>query len=91
MTDDRPSPEELAEAMKDFETVHAEALKARTHCLEVLRQADVVVFDALANPVLLGEAPANAERIDVGKRARAHKLTQDETNDLLVPYHGALV
>ncbi|MEM1108382.1 MAG: uroporphyrinogen-III C-methyltransferase [Planctomycetota bacterium] len=52
--------------------------------LERLRRCDVVVFDALANPELLAEAPDNAERIDVGKRARNHKLTQDETNQLLV-------
>ncbi|MEM7625386.1 MAG: uroporphyrinogen-III C-methyltransferase [Planctomycetota bacterium] len=49
-----------------------------------LRKADVVVFDALANPVLLAQAPAHAERIDVGKRAKHHKLTQNETNQLLV-------
>ncbi|MEM9883188.1 MAG: uroporphyrinogen-III C-methyltransferase [Planctomycetota bacterium] len=48
-----------------------------------LRSCDVVVFDALANAALLDEAPAAAERIDVGKRANFHKLTQDETNQLL--------
>jgi len=52
--------------------------------LDALRSCDVVVFDALANPVLLDQAPAHAERYDVGKRAKAHKLTQDETNQLLV-------
>lgn len=52
--------------------------------LDALRSCDVVVFDALANPVLLDQAPAQAERYDVGKRAKAHKLTQDETNQLLV-------
>ncbi|MEM9915448.1 MAG: uroporphyrinogen-III C-methyltransferase [Planctomycetota bacterium] len=52
--------------------------------LQSLRNCDVVVFDALANPVLLAEAPDNAQRLDVGKRARHHKLTQDETNQLLV-------
>ncbi len=51
--------------------------------LEVLRRADVVVFDALANPRLLSEAPAGAELIDAGKRAKDHKLTQDQTNQLL--------
>ncbi|MCE9592193.1 MAG: uroporphyrinogen-III C-methyltransferase [Planctomycetes bacterium] len=52
--------------------------------MELLRGAEVVVFDALANPVLLGEAPATAERVNVGKRSKDHKLSQDETNDLLV-------
>ncbi len=52
--------------------------------LDRLRRAEVVVYDALANPALLDEAPAAAERIDAGKRARRHRLTQDETNALLV-------
>lgn len=52
--------------------------------MELLRGAEVVFFDALANPVLLDEAPTSAERIDVGKRAKEHKLSQDETNALLV-------
>ena len=56
--------------------------------LNLLQRADVVVFDALANPVLLAQAPAHAERIDVGKRAKHHKLTQDETNQLLADLAG---
>ncbi len=52
--------------------------------LERLRTADVVVYDALVSPVLLEQAPATAQRIDAGKRAREHKLTQDQTNALLV-------
>jgi len=52
--------------------------------IEALRAADVVVFDALANPSLLKEAGPQAKMIDVGKRARAHKLTQDGINQLLV-------
>src|SRR5690242_6798575 len=52
--------------------------------LQLIRMADVVVYDALANPVLLDEAPPTAEKIDAGKRAREHKLTQDQTNQLLV-------
>lgn len=52
--------------------------------LDALCSCDAVVFDALANPVLLDQAPAQAERYDVGKRAKFHKLTQDQTNQLLV-------
>lgn len=52
--------------------------------LELIRQAEVVVYDALANPALLAEAPAEAELIDAGKRAKQHRLTQDQTNALLV-------
>jgi len=48
-----------------------------------LAEADVVVYDALANPALLAHARPDAELIDAGKRARRHKLTQDQTNALL--------
>jgi uroporphyrinogen III methyltransferase / synthase len=56
--------------------------------LDRLRRADVVVFDALANPRLLREARPDARQIDVGKRGGAHKLTQDQTNQLLVDLAG---
>lgn len=52
--------------------------------LRRLREADAVVYDALANPVLLDEAPSHAERIDVGKRAKHHKMQQDDISALLV-------
>ena len=42
-------------------------LKGRV-CLE---EADVVIYDALANPALLGHARPDAERIFAGKRAGA--------------------
>lgn len=51
---------------------------------DLLCRADAVVYDALANPALLALAPATARRLDVGKRARHHKLTQDQTNQLLL-------
>ncbi|MBM4037059.1 MAG: uroporphyrinogen-III C-methyltransferase [Planctomycetes bacterium] len=52
--------------------------------LEALRQADVVVYDALANPRLLREARADAELISAGKRGGCHTMKQDEINALLV-------
>ena len=51
--------------------------------LTLLRAADVIVYDRLVNPALLDEAPA-AERIDVGKRAGAHAVSQGEINAILV-------
>ncbi len=51
---------------------------------QALAQADVVVYDALANPRLYESLPEHVQRIDVGKRAKAHKRTQDETNALMV-------
>jgi len=51
---------------------------------EVLRKAQVVVYDQLASPELLKEAPADAEIIYVGKKAGAHALPQEGINQLLV-------
>lgn len=54
-------------------------LKGR-QCLEL---ADVVIYDYLANPLLLGYAPDAAEKIYVGKLRGNHHLPQEETNALL--------
>lgn len=50
--------------------------------LELLRSADVVVFDALIDASILDEC-GSAELIDVGKRGGNHKKTQDEINEIL--------
>ncbi|MCK9377551.1 MAG: uroporphyrinogen-III C-methyltransferase [Syntrophobacterales bacterium] len=52
--------------------------------LEVLRRAQVVVYDQLASPELLKAAPAAAELIYVGKKAGDHAVPQEGINDLLV-------
>jgi uroporphyrinogen III methyltransferase / synthase len=52
--------------------------------LELLRRADVVVYDRLSQESLLDLAPAAAERIDVGKAPGHVRLTQPEINDLLI-------
>lgn len=49
-----------------------------------LAEAEVVLFDELANTELLGLCPAEAEKIHVGKRAGAHSAPQGEINRLLV-------
>ena len=54
--------------------------------LAALRRADVVVYDRLASRELLDETPAEALRIDAGKSAGDHTLTQEEINALLVEY-----
>ncbi|HZP30370.1 MAG TPA: uroporphyrinogen-III C-methyltransferase [Acidimicrobiia bacterium] len=51
---------------------------------ELLRAADVVVYDRLASPALLELAPASAELISVGKAPDRVEATQDEINRLLV-------
>ena len=51
---------------------------------EALARAEVVVYDRLANPCLLDLAPEDAERVFVGKGPKAHTMSQDEINALLV-------
>src|SRR6266567_8350277 len=51
---------------------------------ELLRRADVVVYDALVNSELLGLAPKSAEIIYGGKRAKAHAIPQSDLNQLLI-------
>jgi uroporphyrin-III C-methyltransferase/precorrin-2 dehydrogenase/sirohydrochlorin ferrochelatase len=54
--------------------------------LEILRSADVLVYDRLVAPALIAEAPPSAERVFVGKRPHGGgaDLMQDEINALLV-------
>ena len=52
--------------------------------LQALREADVVLYDALSSPELLKECKPGAELIDAGKRAADHHLKQWQTNDKLV-------
>jgi len=52
--------------------------------LELLRTADVVVYDRLVHRRLLGHCRADCERIAVGKRAGHHPVTQEEISELLV-------
>jgi uroporphyrin-III C-methyltransferase len=51
---------------------------------EVLRRADVVVYDRLAPEALLDLAPARAERVDVGKLPGEARMDQAAINRLLV-------
>jgi uroporphyrin-III C-methyltransferase len=51
---------------------------------EVLRAADLVVYDRLASPPLLDIVPADAERVYAGKEPGRSALPQDEINRLLV-------
>lgn len=55
---------------------------------KLLERADVVVYDYLSNPRLLGYCP-RAQVVYVGKKAAQHTLTQDEINQLLVDFAKA--
>ncbi len=51
---------------------------------ECIEQADVIVYDHLANAEMLGWARADSELIFAGKKAGEHTLSQQEINALLV-------
>jgi uroporphyrin-III C-methyltransferase len=54
--------------------------------LELLRKADVIVYDQLVNPVLLEEASPLARKIFAGKQCGRHCIAQAEINDILIDY-----
>ena len=55
---------------------------------EILERADVVVYDRLVSPAILGMCNANAKMVDVGKMPTHHKVKQSEINKLLVQLAG---
>ncbi|MBM4765063.1 uroporphyrinogen-III C-methyltransferase [Bacillus sp. B15-48] len=61
--------------------------------MEAIQQADVILYDRLANPKLLEFAPAGCELIYCGKLPDRHVLRQDAINELLVEksLHGRVV
>ncbi|SFN10230.1 uroporphyrin-III C-methyltransferase / precorrin-2 dehydrogenase / sirohydrochlorin ferrochelatase [Izhakiella capsodis] len=52
--------------------------------LQVMQQADVVLYDHLVSAEVLDLVRRDADRICVGKRAGTHDVIQEETNRLLV-------
>lgn len=71
----------------DPELITLKAIKA-------LGEAEVVLYDALANESLLEYARPEAKKVFVGKRFGCHALSQEEINLLIVEYafsHGHVV
>ena len=54
--------------------------------IRILRQADVILYDALANEDLLEYARPGAIKEFVGKRYGCHALSQDEINHRIIMY-----
>ena len=52
--------------------------------MKAIKNADVILYDALAHPDLLQYARGGAEKIYVGKRAGYHSFKQEEINRLIV-------
>jgi uroporphyrin-III C-methyltransferase len=56
--------------------------------LRVVKEADVIIYDRLANPEILKEAKDGCEFIYVGKEDAHHTLPQEEINEVI--YQSAL-
>ena len=56
--------------------------------LECIKNADVIVYDHLANPTLLNYAREGCALIYAGKIAGNHHMAQEKINDTLVRYGG---
>jgi uroporphyrinogen III methyltransferase / synthase len=54
--------------------------------LQLLHEADVIVYDQLVNPLLLQEVSPQAQQIFVGKQAGRHSIAQNEINEVLINY-----
>ncbi|WP_018615529.1 uroporphyrinogen-III C-methyltransferase [Segetibacter koreensis] len=71
----------------DPELITLKAIKA-------IQNADVILYDALANDILLEYASPGAIKQFVGKRFGCHALSQNEINNLIIEYaisHGRVV
>ena len=53
---------------------------------EIIEKADVVVYDRLVSPAILGFCNPKAKMVDVGKMPTHHKVKQSEINKLLVQF-----
>jgi len=56
--------------------------------LRLVKKADVIIYDRLANPDILKEAKSGCEFVYVGKEDSHHTLPQDEINEVI--YQNAL-
>ncbi|GAM55442.1 siroheme synthase [Vibrio ishigakensis] len=54
--------------------------------LNMLRQAEVILYDYLVSEEILSLAPSDAVLVCVGKRAGKHSVPQQKTNQLLVDF-----
>lgn len=51
---------------------------------QAILDAEVVVYDRLVGPEILALMPANAEKIDVGKKSNCHPVPQWRINEILL-------
>jgi uroporphyrin-III C-methyltransferase len=51
--------------------------------LKLIKKAQIIIYDRLANPDILKEAPKDCEFVDVGKTDGQHPVKQDEINEII--------
>jgi uroporphyrin-III C-methyltransferase len=52
--------------------------------VELLKEADVVIYDRLVGESILNLAPEKAEKIYVGKRSGKHEVPQDKITEIII-------
>jgi uroporphyrin-III C-methyltransferase len=52
--------------------------------VELLKEADVIIYDRLVGEEILNLAPKKAEKIYVGKRTGKHEVPQDKITELII-------
>ncbi|HOM01600.1 MAG TPA: uroporphyrinogen-III C-methyltransferase [Acetivibrio sp.] len=52
--------------------------------VDIIKRADVIVYDRLVSGSILSRIPDNAEKINVGKNAGNHPVPQHEINKILI-------
>ena len=52
--------------------------------VKAIENADVILYDALVNPILLDYAKDTTPKIYVGKRKGIHLYNQDQINEMIV-------
>lgn len=51
--------------------------------VRVIKEADIIIYDRLANPEIMKMAKENAELVYVGKQDGQHSVPQDEINEII--------
>jgi len=52
--------------------------------LNVIKNCDVIIYDALMNPEILKHAPDQVEKIFIGKSRHTERMTQREVEELMI-------
>jgi len=51
---------------------------------KILQQCDVVIYDALMNPIILEHVPENAEKVFIGKSRHHNRISQKDVEKMMV-------